>query len=346
MTRLGLSESMRSTASVDGTEPIGRLTHLRPLLNLTEAPTLPRAAGKPSSEHETERKFSFCASLNLLRFILGGILAIVLFFTDFDVLPFPSGTRRSSTSQVGEQFDQLERSISLLLRGTVELTTTADNFLQRSQEVHAKAFARTEMLYNFSNRSFVEEAKVQAEEHSQVMRDALQYYAHQEQKILETKGRLDPMQVSLSMKSSVRPVRSIWYGDKREVTENGREMDATNAVTNFVNKNRHVGRTDDHRLHPKSTSVPMDVGEKCSNRQTSVKQPTLYRSVLFYVAVAFASAGYLWNTIVKTEEKKTESAKWSWSPVPKVLNELMKMLRAQVVRWFDGARRRIKSYRS
>uniref|UniRef100_M4C2Y6 Uncharacterized protein n=1 Tax=Hyaloperonospora arabidopsidis (strain Emoy2) TaxID=559515 RepID=M4C2Y6_HYAAE len=337
---------MRSTASVDGTDPIGTLAHLRPLSNHTEAPTLPKAAGKSSSEHDTKQKFSFCASLNPLRFILGGIVAIVLVFTDFDVVLFSSGTRRSSTSQVGEQFDQLERSISLLSRGTVKLTTTANKFLQRSQKVHAEAFARTEMLYNLSNRSFVEEAKVKTEEHSLVMRDVLQYYAQQKQKILETKGRLDPMKVSLTVKSSVRPVHTLWYGDKQKVTENGTEMDATNAVTNIVEKNRHLDRTDDHQLHSKSISVPRDVGGKCSNRQSSVKQPTLYRSVLFYVAVAIASAGCLWNTMVNTEKEEKESAKWSWSPVPKVLNELMKMLRAQVVRVCDVAWRRILSYRS
>ncbi|CAI5714393.1 unnamed protein product [Hyaloperonospora brassicae] len=345
MTRLGLSDSMRSTASTGDTGPLHTWKpRLFPLRWHAAAST--EDANTPLGDNMTMKRLTSFAPLNPRRCLLGVGVAIIVLFSDFEVLSTYLGIGRSSTLQVVEQFDQLERSISLLARDTVQLTTTANGFLQHCKDAHMEAVSMAEMLQDAANISFAEEAKVQTEEHARVLREVLRYYAQQKQNIQETKNRLTEMKARVPFQNIVRPVHTVWYEKEQKSIENSVESDVANTIAYHIDETRHPDSSDYLRIRSTNTLVSTNVREASANRRTSVKQPTSYRPVFFYVAVAIASAVYLWNTIVDTEKKRVEDATWSWSPIPTVLSQVKKMVGALVVSACDVARRQVLSYRS
>ena len=206
--------------------------------------------------------------------------------------------------------------------------------------------SRTEMLHDAANISAVEEANAQTEEHARVLREVLRYYAQRKQNIQETNKRLTKMKVRVPLQSTVELVQTIWCEKEQKLIENSVEADAANAVAYHLEETRHLDDSDYLQLRSTNTLVSTDLREASTDRQTSVKQPTSYRPVFFYVAVAIASAVYVWNTIVDTEKEGMEDATWSWSPTPTVWSQVKKMVGALVVSVCDVARRRISSYRS
>lgn len=338
MTRLGLSDSMRSTVSLEGTEPLHTATHRRPPRRPRAAWTI--AATETSSEQQTETKSTSFVLSNPLRIVLGGILFVVLLSTGVQVLSSPLRAWTTSTPRVEEQFDQLERSISQLGRDTARLKTTANRFLQSCQETQVAASTRTEMLHIAAKRSFDEQGKTLTQEHAQVMREVLQYYAEQELKIQETRERLIKMNITLPVQIAVRPVPESWLEDEQKLIGDSGELrgDASGGLVGameglafFAEKTRQQEGSDFQRLSVEGISIQTGVHLE-SNQQTRVEQSTSYGSFFFYIFVVCASAIYLRNAISNTRKKELLEEKWSWPPIPKVLRRLKGLLGSVVVR--------------
>lgn len=112
MVRLGLSDSMRSTVSLEDTEPLHTATHRRVPRRTRDAAAA--APVDPLSEQQAAAEPAPLVLPKPLRVIVGGILCVVLLSTSVNVLSSSLGIWRRGTSRVEERFERLERSVSLL----------------------------------------------------------------------------------------------------------------------------------------------------------------------------------------------------------------------------------------
>ncbi|KAG2837896.1 hypothetical protein PC129_g4014 [Phytophthora cactorum] len=315
MARLGLSDSMRSTVSIEDTEPLHTASHRRP-------PRRPLAASIPTTTDASR-----------------GVLAIALLSAGVKVLNVAVRISRISSTYTGAQFERLERSVELLGRDTTRLQTTADRFLHSCQEAQVAASTRTLMLHNMAKSRFDEQAKAQIEEHEQVMREVMQYYAQQGQQVLEAKERLIKMNVTLPVQILVRSVPETWQqdeqnflGDGGDVVDQGdargRLAGAMKGLSFFAEKALQQDGGDYQRLSVESISI-QKVGKLESNSGRMRVEPST--SFFFYIFVVCASAVYLWNAVSDTRKKELLEDKWAWSPVPKALTRLKALLNSVVV---------------
>ena len=102
MTRLGLSDSMRSTASTGDTGPLHTWKpRLFPLRWYAAESTPSVDVNTSLCDHMTKQKLASFAPLNPRRCLLGVSVAIIVLFSGFEVLSKHLGIERSSTLQVG-----------------------------------------------------------------------------------------------------------------------------------------------------------------------------------------------------------------------------------------------------
>ncbi|CAI5747443.1 unnamed protein product [Peronospora destructor] len=331
MTRLGLSDSMRSTASLEETASLGAATQCQGSHRRPE---------KTFSRQETKLKPTVFS--NPLRVIVGSILAVILIFTGGKALAPSLRASSSSSSKVEEKLEQLERSLSLLYNDTARLKTTADRFLQHCQETHVAVSTRKKMLQSTATRRFDGQVKTQTEEHAQVTKEVLQYYAEQKQKIQETKERLIKMNISLPVEIAARSVHKVWQDEQKMRHDSGELLekedtrarglsDTMKGLVFSAEKNQLQDKNGDQRFSLKSISIPTAEPLERSNPQTTMGPSTWHGSIFFYVCVVCASAVYLWNAIVDTRNKELLEDKWSWSPVPKTVIRLKRLLGSVVV---------------
>ena len=343
MARLGLSDSMRSTASREGTTSLSTATQ--------QCQVVPqRHAGEKtatcSSKHETKRNAPVCS--NPWRIIVSSILAIVWLSTGVKVLALSLRAWNNSSSKVEEQFKQLETSLALLYRDTTRLKTTADRFLQHCHETHVAVSTRKDMLQNAATRRFDRQVKTQMEEHTQATKEVLQYYAEQTQKIQETREQLIEMNVSLPVEMAVRPMLQVWQ-DEQKMIPVSRELleredprarglaDAMQGLVLFAENTQRRDKNDYQRFRVERTSIPTAKHLERHKQQTTVTLSTWHGSIFFYVSVVCASAVYLWNAISDTRKKELLEDKWSWSPVPKAVLRLKRYLGSIVVSAWEAA---------
>lgn len=318
--RLGLSDSMRSTASLGDLGPLHASTHC-PIPPQQHSAII---AQIPRKQKTTLRSILFVLS-NPLWVIVGSVLAVMLL------------SPGSNTLQIVEQLDELERGISLVYRDTVRLETAADRFLQHCQKTHVAAFTRKKMLQTVSIRSVDEKVAIQTEKHAQITNQALQYYAEQKQKIKETRERLIQMNISLPLEIAVRPGHRVWQDVGKMIQDGGKLLENDDSRTRelpgalkglfFAEKAQLQNESDFQHFSVDSTSFQTGGHLERSNRQQSFS----HGSMFFYVFVACASAVYLWNAISDTRKKELLKDKWSWSPVPKAFRRLKRLLGSVVV---------------
>ncbi|GMF13481.1 unnamed protein product [Phytophthora lilii] len=334
MARLGLSDSMRSSVSLEDTEPLRAATHRR-------APPRPRAASAAAADASSEQQAAAKATPFVLskplQALLGGLCVLALLSTGLRLVTRPLRTWRGTIRQVETQFDELERSLSLLGRDAARLQSTSERFLASCQEAQLAASTRTQMLQSSASRSFATHVKTQVEEHEQVMKEVLRYYAQQEQQLIETKKRLVEMNVTLPVQIAVRAVPESWVEEQRplEGGEQGEKVDRFDDVEalSFV-EGRTVHQDGRERYQPLDVETIAfqtlsDVGKM---KTRAVQQSTAYGYFLFYAVVICVSAAYLWNAILDMGKKDLLEDKWSWSPVPTILSRLKSWLGSVVVR--------------
>ncbi|KAG1684992.1 hypothetical protein DVH05_009822 [Phytophthora capsici] len=314
MVRLGLSDSMRSTVSVEDTEPPNRATdrHSPSQLPVESLP----AESEPSSEQQTQIKDVLFNPLRLLR---GGLLAFIFLCVGIKVLSLPVSTWTRRNSQTGPQFERLERSIELLGKHTSALETTADKFLHSVQEAHAAASSRTEMLQNAVKKGFEEQVEMQIQENEQVMKEVLQYYREQEKKVLETRERLMKMNIILPAEIAVRAMPETLKQVRQKLLEQEEELETP-----------RDGLLEGLSVPEKALLNDND-GQELSNGRRRVEKLTSYGSFFFYIFVAGSSTVYLWNAVANAGKTKLVDEKWEWSPVPTILIRLKELLSSFVV---------------
>ncbi|KAL3671815.1 hypothetical protein V7S43_002484 [Phytophthora oleae] len=305
---------MRSTVSVEDTEPLNTAAHRQP-------PSRPCAESLAAvmeafGEQQTQTKAMLS---NPLRLIRGGLLAFILLSVGIKVLSLPI---MRSNPQTESQFERLERSIELLGKGTNKLETTAGRFLHSVQEAQVAASSRTEMLQNTVKKGFEEQVKMQTQENEQVMRDVLQYYVQQKKEMMETKERLMKMNITLPVEIAVKSMPETWKQMRQKLL--GQEEDQESPP----NEGLSFEEDDYQRLH--SESVSMNEPES-SKGWMRVEQSPSYGSFFFYIFVIGASAFYLWNAVSDMGKTKLVDEKWEWSPVPKSLTRLKALLGSVVV---------------
>ncbi|ETI49932.1 hypothetical protein F441_06409 [Phytophthora nicotianae CJ01A1] len=334
MVRLGLSDSMRSTVSIEDTEPLHTASHRRTPRRLHSASTA--TPTDASNKQRMESKTSSFVLSNSLRILLGGVLAIVLLSTGIKVLNMAVRISRISNAGTRTQFERLERSIELLSRDTTRLQTTADSFLQSCQEAQVAASTRTEMLQNAANSRFKEQTKTQIEEHEQIMKEVMQYYAQQERQVLEARERLMKMNVTLPVQMAARPATETWQQVEQggDVVELGgardRLAEAMEGLELFAKKTLLDEGDDYQRLSLESISIQR-TEEFESSRQMREDTSSSYGSLVFYSLVVCTSAIYLWYAVLDTRKKELLEDKWAWSPVPTILTRLRALLGSVVV---------------
>ncbi|KAE9356475.1 hypothetical protein PR003_g2288 [Phytophthora rubi] len=342
MVRLGLSDSMRSTVSLEDTEPLHTATH-------RHVPRRPRAASTapvdPSSEQQTAPKSRL---FKPLRVILGGILCVVLLVTGATVLGSFLRVRRRSTSQVEAQFKRLERSVSLLGRDTARFKSASDRFLKSCQEAQVAASTRTEMLHSSARRSFDDQVKTLTQQNQQVMREVLHYHAQQELKIQQTRERLIKMNVTLPVQIAVRPVPETWQSEEEQKRLEGGDVHhmeeprggLSHRLGNAMEELSFVAeqtlqRDGQDGVYPQRLSVErISIQTQTDSGETELKaaeQSTSLVSFVFYAFVVWVSARYLWNAVSDMRKKELLGDKWMWSPVPKLLRRLKAFLASVVV---------------
>ncbi|POM75050.1 Structural maintenance of chromosomes protein 4-like isoformX2 [Phytophthora palmivora] len=329
MVRLGLSDSMRSTVSIEDTEPLHTASHRRSLRRPLAVATT--AATNASRKQQTQSKAISSVLSTALRILLGSILAIVLLSIGVRVFGASLRTWRSSFLQVGEQFERLEKSIELLEDDTTRLKTTADRFLQNCQEAQVAASTRTEMLQNIAKRSFDEQMTTQMQEHEQVMKDVLRYYAQQEQKVMETRERLIKMNITLPVQVGVRSVPETWKQDEQKLLQEQGLSDTIDGLAVFAEKTPARDGGDDQQMSFEHREFQTGGNLESNNRRKGGEHTSSFGLFFFYVIVFCFSAIYLRNAIANTRKKELMEDKWSWSPVPKVLSTLKKLLSSIVV---------------
>ncbi|KAG6613590.1 Structural maintenance of chromosomes protein 4-like isoformX2 [Phytophthora cinnamomi] len=341
MVRLGLSDSMRSTVSLEDTEPLHTATHRhiprRPLAASVAATT-------PSNEQQTAPKSATFALSTSLRVLLGAILCVALLSTGVNLLRSPW---RHSTSQVEARFERLERSVALLGRHTARVKGTSDRFLKSCQEAQVAASTRTEMLHNSARRGFDEQAKLQMQEHQQVRKEVLQYHAQQRHKIQETRERLIEMNVTLPVHIAVRPVPESWQLQEEQMMLEGGDVqqaeDARGALSrrlgsaveelSFVAEQtlQQGGSEGVHQRLSVERILIQARAESGEMETSAARQAAPFVSFVFYALVVCVSAGYLWNAVSDTRKKELLGDKWRWSPVPTLLHGLKTFLGSVVV---------------
>ncbi|KAF4041987.1 hypothetical protein GN244_ATG05813 [Phytophthora infestans] len=327
MVRLGLSDSMRSTASVEDTEPLHVASHRRPPRQPCAASTA--AATGLSIQQQTESKTSSFALGWLLRALLGGVLAIILLSIGINVLKLAVRTSGISNVQTRAQFERLERSFELLGRDTTRLQATAGNFLQSCQKAQVAASTRTRMLQNMAKSRFNEQTKTQIEEHEQVMKEVMQYYAQQEQQVLEASDRLMKMNVTLPVHIAARKVPETWLQDEQKYDGDARDQLA-GTMEGLLAKT--LGQEGNYqRVSVESVSIQRTEKLERSSQQMRAEPSRSYAPFFFYIVVLCASATYLWNAVSDTRNKELPEDKWAWSPVPKVLIRLKALVGSVVV---------------
>ncbi|UIZ20640.1 hypothetical protein KXD40_001235 [Peronospora effusa] len=335
MTRLGLSDSMRSTASLEDTASL-------PTAMQYQVPHRRHAVENVATFSRQKTKLKPTVFFNPLRVFVGSIIAVVLLSTGARVLSPSLHAWSSSSSKVEEKFEQLEKSLSLLYRDTARLKTTADKFLQQCKETHVAVSTRKEMLQNAAIRRFEGQVTMQTEEHVQVTKEVLQYYAEQKQKIQETKERLIRMNISLPVEIAMRPLHMSWQEEQKMIKDSGELLeredtrahglsDAMKGLVLFAETNQLQDKNDYQRFSVESISIPTAGHLESSNQQSTVGSLAWHGSIFFYVCVVCASAVYLWNAILDTRKKELLEDKWSWSPVPKAVIRLKRLLGSLVV---------------
>ncbi|KAG6976143.1 hypothetical protein JG688_00001660 [Phytophthora aleatoria] len=186
---------------------------------------------------------------------------------------------------------------------------------------------------------FDEQAKAQIEEHEQVMREVMQYYAQQGQQVLEAKERLIKMNVTLPVQILVRSVPETWQQDEQNLLGDGGDVvdqgdargrlaGAMKGLSFFAEKALQQDGGDYQRLSVESISI-QKVGKLEGNSGRMRVEPS--SSFFFYIFVVCASAVYLWNAVSDTRKKELLEDKWAWSPVPKALTRLKALLNSVVV---------------
>ncbi|RLN51860.1 hypothetical protein BBJ28_00024615 [Nothophytophthora sp. Chile5] len=246
----------------------------------------------------------------------------------------------------------------MLGQDTERLETVAKGFLKSCQKVQVSALARTEMLASSAKQSFDEQVKVRVEDYGFVMKEALEYYAQQNQRIQETRDRLVSMNVSLPVQIVVRPLSlsledddgqffarpedDIHSIDEASETPEGsvgfgsfdRFANAMEELTFFAEKSLQQDANDGYyqRLTVETIAIQAVSHTESSSQELSSSRSN-NGSFFFYAFVACISAGYLWNSITDMKRKTLAQKKWAWSPVPKLLGHLKAILKSVVVRW-------------
>ncbi|KAK1930877.1 hypothetical protein P3T76_013466 [Phytophthora citrophthora] len=325
MVRLGLSDSMRSTVSVEDMVSLNTATDRQP-------PSRPdvesvAAVTEVSDEQQTQTK---AVLLNPLRRIRGSLLAFILLFVGIKVLSLSISTWMKSSSHNGLQFERLERSIELLGRDTSKMEISANRLLHSVQEAHVAASGRTEKLQNIVKQGFEEQMKMQIQENEQVMNDVLQYYRQQEKKIMETRERLMKMNITLPVEVAVRAMPEALEQVRQKLL--GQEEDQESSRDGIVEGPPSFSE--------KSSLHDNDVQE-ISNERRREEQSMSYGSFFFYIFVIGSSAGYLWNAVSDAGKTKLVDEKWEWSPIPTILTRLKELIGSVVVRppefWIEGS---------
>ncbi|CAH0517205.1 unnamed protein product [Peronospora belbahrii] len=336
MARLGLSDSMRSNASLKDTKP---LQEAKKFQDSRQAHT--EISAETCKKHEVKPKCTSFVVSNPLPIVVGSIVAIMLLYKGAKEPATPLRATKRSMMQVEEQLEQLERRISLLYRDTTRLKTTADHFLQQCQETHLAVSTRNKILQNTAMRSFGEQMKTQMKEHVQVTREVLQYYAAQKQMIKETSERLTRLNISFPMEIAVNLAYNVSQ-DKQQMIQGKEEglerddtlarglSDAMKGLLLFAEKAQH-NESDYERSSIESITIETGIHLERNSRQTTMGQSTLHGLIFFYIFVVCASIIYLWNVNLNTRKKKLLKNKWLRSRVPKVASQLKRLLGSVVV---------------
>jgi len=342
MVRLGLSDSMRSSVSLEDTEPLHTATH-RQLPRRLHVASVPAAEAARNPQLKTNTNAKAETSLvfsSRLRALLVGLVAVIAFSTGLRLLVTQLRQRSSSETTINEQFGRLESSFELLGKDTARLQTSAERLLQRCQEAQVAASTRSEMLQNSARRNFDEQAAALTHEHEQVTQQVLRYYKQQEQKIREMRERLVEMNVTLPVRFAVQPTPESWKQDEQRLQGQSEGMergqsglaDAMEGLAVFEGEAPHHDATDYERL-----CVSIQMEDSTSRTTVQQSQSSSSRSSFFYTFVACASAVYLWSAVSESRKKELRGDKWFWSPVPKVFRRLKTLLGSVVVR-FEGRR--------
>ncbi|KAI9920437.1 hypothetical protein PsorP6_015896 [Peronosclerospora sorghi] len=189
MTRLGLSESMRSTASLENTESFS--TAPRSQSACPQATETVPTVSKPCVDQTSKLRSS--SNTKLIRVAL----VFLAFFTGTTALRNLVRAWWNNVWHVERHLDQLEQSLALHARDTAKLEATASRFLQQCQETRLAASKRSGTVQHAVRIQFDKQATTLMEEQAGAVMDMLQVYAQQKQTIQETKDQVVSANLSL-----------------------------------------------------------------------------------------------------------------------------------------------------
>ncbi|CEG36040.1 uncharacterized protein PHALS_00361 [Plasmopara halstedii] len=188
MARLGLSDSMRSTTSID---EIGHQHSASPPQPLRRPWTASKAkVRKLVNEQKFRKKTLTLLFLNPLRLIVGGVLAILVQIGASKIFGATMQTWVGNHVSSDAQFERMDKSIDLLGGDTWRLQTTANRFLQSCQEVRSAASSQSKVFQLTFTRNFDDKVKTQIAEHEVMMKEVIQYYGQQKRQVLESRKQL------------------------------------------------------------------------------------------------------------------------------------------------------------
>ncbi|TDH65002.1 uncharacterized protein CCR75_009309 [Bremia lactucae] len=303
MARLGLSDSMRSTASVDDNKSFVPPLHCQsPRAKIVYA---------PSGQHVQMKTFALGLT-KPLRYMLVGILVIVLFIVGKQAL---ARSNVISHSQRNAQIERLERSMELLSSDNTKLHMSASRFMQSCEDAHVASSMRSEMLLKKLKSEYDTQIKKQVQEHEHVLSYVKHYHSQQVQQVAETETRLMKLNVSLPLQIIARQTSATWQkyvqtkvGDSSRVMEQQAAHDslspANEKLSLFAEETQQHG-SNDYKL-------------KSFDQQQKARFLRIYRLILFFSIVSCATAMYAWRYLSNLERKDNET----WSIFLKALARL------------------------
>ncbi|KAL7692754.1 hypothetical protein Plhal304r1_c006g0026651 [Plasmopara halstedii] len=320
MARLGLSDSMRSTTSID---EIGHQHSASPPQPLRRPWTASKAkVRKLVNEQKFRKKTLTLLFLNPLRLIVGGVLAILVQIGASKIFGATMQTWVGNHVSSDAQFERMDKSIDLLGGDTWRLQTTANRFLQSCQEVRSAASSQSKVFQLTFTRNFDDKVKTQIAEHEVMMKEVIQYYGQQKRQVLESRKQLMRVKHFFPMKQRGETLQYSEQNPMRKLTD-------------------MIKQQDDHDESMKDVALFAEIvqQQEGSNYQSFDRfegygQDTKadhYKSFAFYTIIALASIIYMWASLSHMYKCYILKNTWTWFPISKALAWLKTLLGSVMV---------------